>query len=215
MQSRRRLRLAQACLVLCSAIVVPVAARAANIVTGVSDLGSLVTPTTLTYGHAFNDLDSATQGLQLTGVPVTVNATDVFYDDYAFAIGGSSFNSITATIDLGQFFDIANLQVRLYRGAPGTAITGPADPNLMASWSSGLTALGSGSGEVQVISPIDLAPDSYVLEVRGNIVGSSGGAYAGVLNLAPVPEAGPLSLALAGMALLLGLMRKADGTRRS
>jgi len=204
----RRLRLARVSVILCAAIVAPLTARADNIVTGVSDLGPLSTPLTLTYGHAFNDLDPIAPGLQLAGVPATVNSTDTFYDDYAFTVGGSSFSTITATIDLGQFFDIGNLQVRLFRGTPATIITGPTDPNLLSAWSTALTAEGSGTGEVQVILPHDLSPDNYVLEVRGNILGSSGGAYAGVLNLAPVPEPGPIGLALAGGAILLGLMRR-------
>jgi len=204
----RRLRLAKASMILCAAIAAPLAAHADNIVTGVSNLGSLSTPLTLTYGHAFNDLDPIAPGLQLSGVPVTVNPSDTFYDDYAFTVGGSSFSTITATIDLGQFFSIANLQVRLFRGTPATILTGPTDPNLLSAWSTGLTAAGSGNGQVQVILPHELSPDSYVLEVRGNILGTSGGAYAGVLNLAPVPEPGPIGLALAGGAMLLGLMRR-------
>src|SRR5262249_39976178 len=103
--------------------------------------------------------------------------------------------------------DISNLQVRLFRGTPQTVITGPLDPNLMQGWSSALTAEGSGTGEIQVILPHDLAPDSYVLEVRGNITGTSGGSYAGVLNLAPVPEPGPLAMTLAGGVMLLALRR--------
>ena len=46
--------------------------------------------------------------------------------------------------------------------------------------------------------------------MRGNVVGSNGGAYVGLLNLAPVPEAGGVPLALAGLGAL-GLLR---GLRR-
>ena len=193
-----------AALITMAGVGLPVAANADNIVTGVSNLGTLSTPQTLNYGHAFNDLDPGTAGLQLPG-GITLNATDVFYDDYAFTIDGSSFSTIAATLDLGQFFSIANLQVRLFRGTPGTVIAG------VQPWSSALTAQGTGTGQIQVIGPQDLAPDSYVLEVRGNITGTSGGSYAGVLNLSPaspVPEPGSLALALTGGALLIVRLRK-------
>ena len=178
-------------------------AHASDIVTGAQDLGPLSAPVTLTYSHAFNDADPLTAGLQLSGVPGTVLATDTFYDDYAFQVAGSSFSAITATIDLGSVFDISNLQVRLYQGTLQTTTTGVVGPALMAAWSAlALTAQGSGSGDVQVIAPINLAPGSYLLEVRGNIVGSSGGSYAGAMNLAPVPEPASVALMLAGFGVL-------------
>jgi hypothetical protein len=75
---------------------------------------------------------------------------------------------------------------------------------LTASWSAlNLVSTSGGSGYVQVISPLDLAPGNYVFELRGNIVGDSGGAFAGALNFAsPVPEPEAVLLALAGLALV-------------
>lgn len=184
-------------------------AHAADIVTGAVDLGPLSTPQALTYVHAFNDTDFVTAGLQLTGVPGTVLASDTFYDDYAFQVTGASFSTITASIDLGSVFDIANLQVRLYQGNLQTTTTGPAGAALMAAWSAlPLTAAGTGSGDVQVINAINLAPGNYLLEVRGNITGVSGGVYAGALNLAPVPEPGAIGLMLAGMGVLGFIARR-------
>ncbi len=179
-------------------------AQAADVVTGAQDLGTLTAPVTLTYSHAFNDTNASLAGLQLSGVAGTVFATDTYYDDFGFQIGGSSFSSITATIDLGGSFDINNLSVRLYRGTLQTTTTGAVGPALMQAWSTNLqlAAQGSGSGDVQVIAPIDLSPGSYVLELRGNIVGTNGGSYAGVLNLAPVPEPGAMGLMLAGFGVL-------------
>jgi hypothetical protein len=187
-------------------------AHANNFVTGAQDLGTLASPLTLAYGHAFNDIDPSTAGLQLTGVPGTVLATDTFYDDYAFQVGGSSLSSITATIDLGAVFDISNLQVRLYQGSLQTTTTGPVSSGLMQAWSAlTLTALGSGTSNVQVINPVSLAPGSYVLEVRGNITGTSGGVYAGAMNLAPVPEPAAIGLMLAGLGVLGLIGRRRRG----
>jgi PEP-CTERM motif len=187
-------------------------AQAADIVTGATDLGMLTSPVTLTYSHAFNDTDPLTAGLQLAGVPGTVLATDRFYDDYAFQIGGSFASAITATIDLGTVFDISNLQVRLYEGTLQTMATGPVGPALLAAWSAqNLIVQGSGSGDVQVIAPITLGPGSYLLEVRGNITGTSGGAYAGVLNLSPIPEPGAVGMMLAGLGMLGFMARRRRG----
>ncbi len=184
-------------------------AQAADFVTRAQDLGTLVAPVTLSYSHSFNDTDTALAGLQLAELPgSTMTASDVFYEDYAFQIDGSTFNSLTATIDLGSWFDISNLQVRLYQGSLLTTTTGPAGPALVAAWSAQTLTAQSSGGDVQLIGAINLAPGSYVLEVRGNITGSSGGSYAGVLNLAPVPEPGAIGLMLAGLGMLGFMARR-------
>lgn len=178
------------------------AAQAADVVTGATNLGSLSAPVTLTYSHAFNDIDPLTAGLQIAGVPGTLAPTDRFYDDYAFSISGSFASSITATIDLGQLFDISGLEVRLYQGTLQTTTTGPAGPALIQAWQA-LPLVASGSGnDVVVINPVALGPGDYLLEVRGYVTGTAGGAYAGVLNLAPIPEPGAIALALAGLGVL-------------
>lgn len=187
-------------------------AHAENYVTRAQDLGSLTAPVTLSYTHSFNDTNASLAGLQLVELPgSSVLPTDFFYDDYAFQIDGSSFNSLTATIDLGTWFDISNLQVRLYQGTLLTTTTGAAGPGLVAAWSAQTLTAQSSGGNVQVIAPIDLAPGSYVLEVRGNLTGTSGGSYAGVLNLAPVPEPGALGMMFAGLGMLGFMMRRRQG----
>lgn len=184
-------------------------AHAENYVTRAQDLGSLTAPVTLSYTHSFNDTNTALAGLQLAELPgSSVLPTDFFYDDYAFQIDGSSFNSLTATIDLGTWFDISNLQVRLYQGNLLTTTTGPAGPALVAAWSAQTLTAQSSGGDVQLIAPINLAPGSYVLEVRGNLTGTSGGSYAGVLNLAPVPEPGAVGMMLAGLGMLGFMVRR-------
>ena len=202
--------------VACGAFVaVALPAQAADIVTRAQDLGTLAVPQALTYGHAFNDLDALAPGLQLAGVPGSVFATDRFYDDYGFTISGSSFSAITATIDLGSVLGITNLQARLYGGTLQTSTTGPVGPALIAAWSAlDLIATSGGSGIAQLIAPINLAPGNYVFEVRGNITGRAGGAYAGLLNVAaPIPEPGGLSLLFSGLGALGFATRRRAASR--
>ena len=52
-----------------------------------------------------------------------------------------------------------------------------------------------------------LNPGTYVLEVRGVVTGSTGGSYAGTLQVAPVPLPAALPLLLSGLGLLGGLIR--------
>lgn len=59
-----------------------------------------------------------------------------------------------------------------------------------------------------VITPISLAANTYTLEVRGSVDGTFGGAYAGVLDIAPVPEPGGYALMLAGLALIGGIVAR-------
>ena len=53
-----------------------------------------------------------------------------------------------------------------------------------------------------VISPITLSAGNYVLEVRGDVVGTAGGSYAGVLNISPIPEPGEWVLMLIGLGMI-------------
>jgi PEP-CTERM motif len=58
-----------------------------------------------------------------------------------------------------------------------------------------------------VLNPTTLAAGTYVLEIRGDVTGSSGGTYSGELNLNPVPLPAALPLLLSGLGLL-GFARK-------
>jgi hypothetical protein len=55
---------------------------------------------------------------------------------------------------------------------------------------------------VAVIDPITLGVGNYVLEIRGDVTGTAGGGYAGVLNISPVPEPGEWALLLFGLGLM-------------
>ena len=110
---------------------------------------------------------------------------------------------------------ITNLLARRYGGALQTTTTGPVGPALLAGWSAlDLIATSGGSGTAQLIAPINLAPGNYVFEVRGNITGTAGGAYVGLINVAaPIPEPGGLSMMFAGLGALGFAARRRPASR--
>ena len=166
------------------------AAMAADVVTQVQSFGTLSAPYSTFYGHTFTAANQP-------------SAADTFYDDYAFKVSDGAFSSISATFDLGSLLQISNLSARLFAGTPWSGLT-PGTLNsadLLQRWST-TVASGTGTGSVQSINPIVLGTGSYVLEVRGNVTGSSGGSYGGVFNLAPVPEPTGIAPAVAGLGFL-------------
>jgi hypothetical protein len=120
-----------------------------------------------------------------------------FYDDYVFTVANS-------TVDVGSFllnesttFDINDLQMRLYSviGNGTLPVLGDSPAGLVAGWS---------SNDINAT----LSAGSYVLEVRGDVVGSAGGSYGGLIDLQPVPLPAALPLLLSGLGLLGGFARK-------
>lgn len=146
-----------------------------------TDWGAQTAPASLNFGDTF----SAPQ--------------NQFYDNYMFSIPTASVNSISSTISFGNFLGINNLESRLYGG---TVTTGQPSGVLQA-WSTAIPISGAGfSGTVAVINPITLGTGNYVLEVIGEVTGTAGGSYAGVLNISPVPEAGEWILLLFGLGMI-------------
>lgn len=139
------------------------------------NLGSFTAPATVTYGHSF--------GASLSN----------FQDDFTFSIAPqSALDSITSTINLSNVLGISNLSASLYQGG-----------NLLAQSSNISTTIFPGLTDISaVINPINVAAGSYTLEITGNVIGTSGGSYSGVLNAAPVPEPGEWSMLLSGISLL-------------
>lgn len=204
---------------LASALVVsyaPVASAAVlnlthSFVSSTTDVGSgvvnpLAVPGSSTYGHTF--------GAPTTTIPGSPGAGFGFYDDFVFTIAGATTNSITSTIDFSGLLQITNLQVRLFNatgnvfpvltapaGCPGPGCT------LINAWSSPVS-YGPTSGTVAVLPGSLLGAGTYVLEVRGNVVGAAGGSYSGVLNLAPVPVPAAAWLFGSGLVGLVGLRRR-------
>jgi hypothetical protein len=64
---------------------------------------------------------------------------------------------------------------------------------------------------VDVLPQTTLAAGTYVLEIRGNVTGTSGGGYGGVLNLTPVPLPAALPLLLSGLGLIGAAARRRLG----
>jgi len=169
---------------------------------GVIDL--LPVPGSFSYAHTFN---SAT-----TKIPGSINTNNPlgsgFYDDFVFQITSASANSITSTIDFSGILQISNLQVRLYNAAGnsfpvlGAPFTAPID-----AWSNPVN-YGPTTGTVSVLPTTQLSAGTYVLEVRGDVVGASGGSYSGVLNIAPVPVPAAAWLFGSSLLSLVSLRRK-------
>ena len=139
-------------------------------------------------------------------------ADDTFLADYGFALqSNSSLSSAVVTIDLGKTYDISNLSVTLLKG---TAWAGPVPSDLdsaqIADRDSRIIVTGTGSSMTQSIDEVPLAPGNYVMEIAGKATGSSGGTYAGVLNVAALPEPTGLVLSACGLGLL-ALTRRHSG----
>lgn len=175
-------------------------AQAANVVTKVQNFGPLSLPFSTFYGTTFTPQSAPAAG-------------DTFYEDYAFTVSNGTFSSVSATFDLGSILQISNLQARLFAGLPWAGATpgvlNPAD--LLQRWSNVVSA-GAGTGSYQAITPYALGAGNYVLEIRGNVTGAAGGSYAGVFNVAAVPEPDALAMVLAGAGVIgFGVRRRKAG----
>lgn len=164
-------------------------AQAVDVVTRNVEMGLLTAPVNLAIGSTFSGYPGP-NGLQ---------RFDRFYDNYEFTISGADVNSFAATLDLGNFFNIDNLQARLFAGTI-----------LMVPWSTpiavGATAPSGNGVDFSVISPRTLGAGQYVLQIRGDVVGEFGGSYVGAVNLSlsrsvvAVPEPETYALFAAGLA---------------
>lgn len=161
---------------------------------GPSDLGTLTLPFTVSYGDTFTSPQT----------PVGPANLYSFYDAYTFTIAGpAAYDSFTATINLANVLNIQNLQAALFNGQ---ALQGPGSHIGFTGGSTGGVVSGmswnSGNGSFITLSTNSLAAGTYTLEVRGLVTGTNGGSYAGVMNVAPVPEASSMALMLAGFGVV-------------
>ncbi|RTL41958.1 MAG: PEP-CTERM sorting domain-containing protein [Burkholderiales bacterium] len=179
--------------------------QAAPVTSKQTTLGSLASPASaVPFGNSF----TVASGVVSSVGGNSFSPADTFYDTYTFTVPASGLSSFVASLDLGTLLSITNLQSRLYAGTPqaaGTAMAG--NPALINAWStaqSNPSTVANGSGPFNMMDVPSLAAGTYTLEVRGQVVGTAGGAYAGLINVAQVPEPTTylmLGLGLAVMAL--------------
>jgi hypothetical protein len=171
--------------------------------TGTGQTNTPTVPGSDFYGNTFTSPTSTIAGSPAPGFG--------FYDDFLFTIDSAVISSITSTINLGSILGINNLQVRLYNAAGNSPlpVLGPPVGGVIDAWSTPINYSPGMTGIVSVLDAVILQPGTYVLEVRGNVFGSSGGSYAGTINLAPtVPLPAALPLLLAGLGLLGAVARQ-------
>lgn len=157
-----------------------------------------------TYAHTF---DGPTQVIPGTaGISLSVPGGFGFYDDFLFTIPAASANSMTSTIGLSNILGISGLQVRLYNAAQNSPLPVLGTPNgvVIEGWT---TLIAPGSS-ISIIAPTNLNAGTYVLEVRGNVTGTAGGSYAGVLNVNAVPVPGTLWLFGSAAGVLVAMRRR-------
>ncbi len=142
------------------------------------------------------------------------NASGAFYDAYYFTIPEAFATSVTTSVSVGSLLGIDNLQARLYSGhsnpgSGGTSTSLPPGSFMSQGWSTQLSAGPGVTLSTVVLSPINpLVAGNYTLQVRGTVIGSGVGSYAGTLNLTPVPEAETYAMFLAGLGLMGFMSRR-------
>lgn len=147
-----------------------------------TNLGNQLPPSQLPIGNTF------------------ASAIGQFNDNYLFSIPAASTDSITSTISLGSVFGINSLQTSLYSGV---AISGGIPTGLLMATSNLLAFNGAGwTASSAIMSPVILSAGSYILHVAGNVAGTSGGSYVGLVNITAVPEASEWAMMLVGFGLI-------------
>lgn len=162
----------------------------AAVTTGSGGITNATTPDTYVYGNSYSSLAN----------PVFGNYE--FYDDFIFTISGATANSVSTTINLGGIFALGNMEARIYDWSLNQSV-----PVFDQPLGTVITSTSSTFGNVTIltIDDIQLSAGTYVLEIRGNVTGTAGGAYSGVLNVAPVPVPGAfwlMSSAIAGLGMI-------------
>lgn len=133
-----------------------------------------------------------------------------FYDDFVFIVGEKS--SVSATINLNQLMYISGLQVRVYNAVyqASLPVLGTPAGGELSGWSSPLSYSPIGSGTVTVLSAMNFAAGTYVLELRGSVGGTFFGSYAGALGVGTpvVPVPGTAWLFGSALCGLAGIVRR-------
>jgi hypothetical protein len=145
-------------------------------------IGSL--PGSVTYSNSFSAMANGT----------------TFYDDYYFTIPTGMISSVTSSVSLSTILGLGNIQARLYAG--NSHITGPAGPFLVKAWGSVANFDPNTSVSTVVLNSTALTAGTYTLQIKGTVTGTAGGSYAGILNVAEVPEPETYGMLLIGLGLL-------------
>jgi hypothetical protein len=179
---------------------------------GTTGQGVGTTYSELPVTDTFGSILSASKG-PITGAPAGFN----FYDDFNFTVASSTIDAVTSTIDLNSLLEIDNLQMRLYNasGNPVGPVLNDSPQGLLngdlgpGGWSTGVNfVVGGQQGTFTALPTTMLDAGTYVLQVRGDVMGTAGGSYSGTLNLQPVPLPAALPLMLSGLGLLGGMVRR-------
>jgi hypothetical protein len=175
---------------------------AANVQAGTGTSTGMTVPGQYIFGSAFGAPQLLPDQALLGTAPV--GSSYGFQDTYIFTLPTTAIGDVlTATLNLGDTFDIANLQVRLYGFAAGSADPGPTAGAMPGGTVNAIGWTGFASGQNSLTLNFGAVPaGTYYLDIRGTATGSSGGSYAGVLNVAPVPLPAALPLLLSGLGLL-------------
>ena len=167
---------------------------------------ALATPGVYSYADTSLQPDSSTGGIITSSMYPGGYAGASFYDAFVVKITNSAGDSISSTITLPPNFQINGFEERLYAYGGTAPIVGP-----VAGAKDFWTTPVAGSGTVAVLPATFLPTGTYVLEVRGDVTGATGGGYSGTFQLTPVPIPAALPLLLSGMGgfgALSGLFRR-------
>lgn len=172
-------------------LLTPLLATAQSV--GPSDLGTINGSLQQNIADSFGALSAPTNPL----LPYN------FTDAYTFTVTNTiTTGGFVATLNLGTLYNISNLQAAVFVDPANNGITA-AGQYLYNTGSTGATAGLAWTGESGSLISLDstgtIAPGSYTLEIRGDVTGSTGGNYVGILNISAVPEASTFALALAGL----------------
>lgn len=132
-----------------------------------------------------------------------------FQDTYVLSVPvATAGDLLTATLNLGDIFNISNLQVRMYGFAAGTPLPGATVGAIPGGALTPIGWTGFATGQNSITLNFSAIPaGTYYLDIRGSVTGTAGGSYLAALNVAPVPLPAALPLLMSGLGLL-GLRRR-------
>lgn len=169
---------------------------------GRTGAGAVTTFSTLPASDFFGNNLAVASGT--VGSPADPGFT--FYDDYIFSVANSTVEAASFLLNEGNVLAIDNLQMRLYAVDPKNPLPDLSHTpgGLVEDWSAPISTDGSSTN----LGTAMLNSGTYILEVRGDVTGTAGGSYAGLIDLQPVPIPAALPLLLSGLGLLGGLARR-------